>query len=346
MKPENILYPVQYLRAVAALAVFYFHFVVILGEENATSKAMPIEQIGAAGVDLFFVISGFIMAMIAWNGSFKPLTFLRNRLVRVAPLYWTVTLVVFAIALFAPTLLGSTMADVVQLFHSLLFVPNGLDAKSSVPTLIVGWTLNYEMFFYVLVAVFGGVFKDRFQLSTIAFICVLVVIGLFLKPANGYLKFYLNPIILEFAMGILVFHGWRSTLGRIPTAVSASLLALSLVAIVVSFNRNPGELRTLYWGMPAALLLFASLHFIKIKSEWLRSLGDWSYSIYLIHLFIIMGVVKIIAPALQPYTIPLPLLIVLVTAVLIASSAALYRWFEQPITAALKSRTSPQNSNS
>jgi peptidoglycan/LPS O-acetylase OafA/YrhL len=324
MKPENILYPVQYLRAVAALAVFYFHFVVILGEENATAKAMPIEQIGAAGVDLFFVISGFIMAMIAWNGSFKPLTFLRNRLVRVAPLYWTVTLVVFAIALFAPTLLGSTMADVVQLFHSLLFVPNGLDAKSSVPTLIVGWTLNYEMFFYVLVAVFGGIFKDRFQLSTIAFICVLVVIGLFLKPANGYLKFYLNPIILEF-----VFHGWRSTLGRMPTAVSGLLLALSLVVIVVSFNRNPGELRTLYWGMPAALLLFASLHFITIKSEWLRSLGDWSYSIYLIHLFIIMGFVK-----------------VLVTAVLIASSAALYRWFEQPITAALKSRTSPQNSNS
>ena len=334
---QDVLYPVQYLRAVAALAVFYFHLSEAF-KNHSSSNGVPIEQIGAAGVDLFFVISGFIMAMIVWNRPTTFSGFLKDRLIRIVPLYWMLTLVVFAIAVFAPTLLGSTKADLLQLFHSLVFVPYGVNESSSVPTLVVGWTLNYEMFFYCIIACFAGFAKDRWLIATSTFICGASLAGFFIQPSNGYVAFYLDPIILEFPMGILVFHYWRLTSNKQNKFFSGALFVASIIAIALLFNKDPGQYRFIYWGIPAALLLYAALNVITFKSEGLRLLGNWSYSIYLLHVFLIMGFHKVLVPTLPTMTIPWFLMVATVTVSLIAVSAISFYVFERPVTRWLKSK--------
>ncbi len=334
---QGVLYPVQYLRSVAALAVFYFHLSETF-KNHSSSDGVPIEQIGAAGVDLFFVISGFIMAMIVWN---RPVTFsgfLKDRLIRIVPLYWLLTFIVFAIAVFAPTLLSSTKADPLQLLHSLFFVPYGMSENSAVPTLVVGWTLNYEMFFYCIIAVFAGFAKDRWLIVSSTFICGLAFAGFFIQPGNGYIAFYLDPIILEFPMGVLVFHFWRMTSNQQNKLISAALFVTSVIAIALLFNKDPGQYRFIYWGIPATLLLYASLNFFTFKNEGLRKLGDWSYSIYLLHVFMIMGFHKVLVPALPQITIPWPLLVATITAALITASIVSYYLFERPVAQWLKRR--------
>lgn len=337
---NNTLLPVQYLRAVAALAVYYFHFYVVRhGSYEANDP--PIEQIGSAGVDLFFVISGFIMAMLVWNRQTTFSGFMRDRLIRIVPLYWVGTLVVFGIALLIPTLLGSTQADPFQLLHSLFFIPYGVGEVSSVPTLLVGWTLNYEMFFYLLVAISVGFANDRSLLRTSGVICALVALGVVINPQNRYLEFYLDPIILEFPMGILVYHFWRLSPGGINKAVSVALFTASIAAIIVLFNKDAAQFRYIFWGMPTALLLFASLQVITFRSKFLKALGDWSYSIYLLHVFVIMGFHKLIGPALSLETLPWPVYFSLVTLVLVGVSAVSYYCFEKPVQNWLKARLQP-----
>lgn len=315
--------------------MFYFHLSETFKKHTSTNE-IPIEQIGAAGVDLFFVISGFIMAMIVWNRPTTFVGFMKDRLIRIVPLYWLLTLIVFAIAILAPTLLGSTSADPLQLLHSFFFIPYGMNEGTSVPTLVVGWTLNYEMFFYVVIACFVGFAKDRFLIVSSIFICGAALVGFLIQPSNNYVAFYLDPIILEFPMGILVFHFWRLTLNRQSKYFSGALFAVSIIAIALLFDKDPGLYRFIYWGIPAALLLYAALNVMTLRSEWLRLLGDWSYSIYLLHVFLIMGFSKVLVPALPTMTIPWVLLVAIVTTSLVAVSAATFYIFERPVTRWLK----------
>ena len=334
---KDVLLPVQYLRALAALAVFQFHLSATVNGHTPSGN-VPVEKIGAAGVDLFFVISGFIMASVVWN---RPITFsgfMLNRIVRIVPLYWAATFVVFGIALFAPTLLGSTTADPMQLLHSLFFIPNGMNASSPVPTLIVGWTLNYEVFFYCLIAIFASLINDRKLILTSLVMCCLVAAGFMFQPENEYAQFYLNPIILEFPLGILVFHCWRLTKETEINFFYGLLFWIGFVLIAAHSINSQHGFRVLQWGVPSALLLYGALRWVTLESEPLKLLGDWSYSIYLLHLFLIMGFHKIIIPVFMPSQAYMPVFGVLITASLISISALSYYWFERPVTRWLNTR--------
>ena len=107
---------------------------------------------GGAGVDIFFVISGFIMVYTTMDREITPWSFMADRIARIVPAYWAATLGVFFLALVAPSLLQTSHMQWGELFKSLVFVPfrkaNGLVQ----PVLFVGWTLNYEMFFYLMFA--------------------------------------------------------------------------------------------------------------------------------------------------------------------------------------------------
>lgn len=125
---------IQLLRAVAAIAVVTQHV------------PIPIFGDGLWGVDLFFVISGFIMChATARSGR----NFFLKRIIRIVPLYWLGTLFIYALALTLPQLLNTTTANPVDLLKSLLFIPF-IKGGIPVPIVFQGWTLNYEMFFYGL----------------------------------------------------------------------------------------------------------------------------------------------------------------------------------------------------
>src|SRR5262249_27989563 len=154
-----------------ALGVVYFH---------TTSDAgldLPV-NVGGHGVDVFFAISGFIIAYI---GARAPDRFLLRRLIRIVPFYWAATLVVFGAAALSPQILRSTRADVVQLLCSLFFIPRETSYAGMFPTLVLGWSLNYEMYFYVVFALALAVAPRRAPL-----VCSLVIVAIaLLIDASG-----------------------------------------------------------------------------------------------------------------------------------------------------------------
>jgi hypothetical protein len=140
---DGVLQSIRTLRGLAALLVVGFH---------AAEKAGLSFKVGAIGVDLFFVISGFIIWVVTAQRPATPGTFLLNRAIRVVPLYWTITLLVAGLALLVPSLLASRVLDPARLLASLLFIPHLDAAGMPWPLLAPGWTLNHEAFFYLVFA--------------------------------------------------------------------------------------------------------------------------------------------------------------------------------------------------
>jgi exopolysaccharide production protein ExoZ len=136
---RGVLKNVQALRAVAAVMVVFVHLDQL---GVAAGGRSGLFEAGNAGVDLFFVISGLIMVLTTWGRPIGPRRFFVNRLKRVVPLYWIVTLAVFAIAVVAPSLMQATRADPVELAKSLLFIPFAKANGLVQPVAFVGWTLN------------------------------------------------------------------------------------------------------------------------------------------------------------------------------------------------------------
>lgn len=115
-----VVRPVQYLRAIAALMEVWHHSI---AQIPGIEKVLP-DSWGTSGVDLFLVISGFIMAAVTFGKDVTPWDFLRRRLVRVVPMYWLVTLAMVGLALVAPGLFRTLRVDAETLAMSLLFVPH------------------------------------------------------------------------------------------------------------------------------------------------------------------------------------------------------------------------------
>ncbi len=125
------LQSIQALRAIAATSVILVH--------------IPFIGKGAFGVDIFFVISGFIICYIS---SLNSDDFLLKRVFRIVPLYWLGTFGVFLLALVVPAWLNATTANLTDLAKSLFLIPYKREDGGTFPMLFLGWTLEYEMFFY------------------------------------------------------------------------------------------------------------------------------------------------------------------------------------------------------
>ncbi|MCV3737248.1 acyltransferase [Rhizobium sp. TRM96647] len=279
------LYGIQYLRAVAAIAVVLFH---------AAEKTGGHFAIGAAGVDVFFVISGFIMWVITARRPVTPLKFLSDRIVRIVPIYWLATMVMVAGALVG--LFPNLELTAGHVVASLLFVPMRSPSSGEIwPVLVQGWTLNFEMFFYLVFALALLLPRAR-QLATVGVaLAALTIAGAFLSTDNALLLTYTRPIILEFAIGMVLGQLWLA--GRLPGAAAG--LGLVLVAIggfaTIGIFRLPFDEWTC--GPLAAALVLGVL---ALEARGLirpfalpTLLGNASYSIYLWHTFAISVVAKV-----------------------------------------------------
>ena len=171
LNPAGNIEGIQILRAVAALMVVLHHARLSV----PGSDAWP--SFGAAGVDIFFVISGFVMAYTTSIVSSRPVAevastgllakagkFLRKRVVRVVPLYWLALLWTSRRDLMHAHIGTDLVKDFLFLPH-----PNNVFHSWLAPTLQQGWTLNYEAFFYILfaVAILFGAARNRVVLSTL-----------------------------------------------------------------------------------------------------------------------------------------------------------------------------------
>ena len=329
---SETLYPVQYLRAAAALVVVFYH-VSVLSQKTWGLDPDRIDYVGAAGVDLFFVISGFVMAMIvARPGAFDGREFWIRRIARVVPAYWVITFVVFALALAMPSLFSSTTADLPSLVTSLFFVALDHGDGDTVPLLVVGWTLNYEIFFYACVALTAGLFADRRLIGASILMICLVAAGLWLKPENPSLVFYTDPILLEFVFGILVFQTWSGTREAGPGFTPLLVFLAGAALLALQWERPVGDLRVFFWGVPAAAVLYGGLGSLTFRSAFLARLGDWSYALYLTHVFVITFYIKHAVSRVVMIELPWQVHYLIITAMSLAVAGAFYALVERPLS--------------
>lgn len=275
---------VQYLRAIAALMIAYYHLTVQVPAFESTLVA-PAVYLFNRGVDIFFVISGFVM--ITTGAKATPGDFIRKRLVRIVPLYWTLTLLVVAVALIAPHVLKTTQLSTEAIVKSLLFIPfhNAGQNGELKPLLIPGWSLNYEMFFYGVFALALLFARQWLVWVTGAVLAGMVVVGMFLQPGTA-VSFYCDPIILEFWVGMLIGK-YVSDFQKLPWVFAALLLGAGIWMLF-----EPGDFAKLV-AAGEIVLAVGMLESRIPKVAFLATLGDASYSIYLLHLFV-FGVTRIL----------------------------------------------------
>jgi exopolysaccharide production protein ExoZ len=286
------LYGIQYLRALAALAVVFFH---------AAERTGGQFRIGAAGVDVFFVISGFIMWVMSERRLTTPLQFLLDRVERIAPLYWIVTVIMIVGAIAG--LFPNMTLTIAHTLGSMLFIPVRSPSNGDVwPVLVQGWTLDFEMFFYAVFAV-ALVLPRRFRLPFIAgLFTAFVLAGLWFRPQSSLLLTYTRPIILEFVAGAILGRFW--TEGKVPgRAIGLFLVALSLCgfASVQLLHLDFDE----FTCGPLAIALVLGAVAVEASGTLprlplLAHLGNGSYSIYLWHTLAISIVTKVAAPFALP----------------------------------------------
>ncbi|MGJ8570383.1 MAG: acyltransferase family protein [Hoeflea sp.] len=329
---SETLYSVQYLRAAAAFAVLLYH---VSASSQDTWGLDPdrIDQVGAAGVDLFFVISGFVMAMIvARPGDFDGREFWIRRIARVVPAYWVITLAVFVLAWAMPQLFKASTSDLQALLISLSFVALDHGDGNTGPLLLVGWTLNYEMFFYGVIALTAGIFGDRRLIGASGVIIALVAVGQWIRPVNQTLLFYTDPILLEFVLGILVFKTWNQTRETRQGLAPLAVLVAGCVLLFLQWERPVGDMRMLFWGVPAAAILYGGLGTLTFRNAFLARLGDWSYALYLTHIFVISLYIKHIISRVTFIELPWPVHYLIMVVSACAVAAVFYMCVERPLS--------------
>ncbi len=307
---------------------------------RARAAFCALNPLGEWGVDLFFVISGFVMITSTWNEFSTPaisLRFFLRRLTRVYPPYWVAMVPIIALYIVAPHMVNGSQAVRPSIAASLLLLP-----QHGKPLLTVSWTLVYEMFFYVVFAVILA-FDRRWCLPLVTAWGVLTLIAAALAQPlhNIYLDVYASPLLLEFILG--VFAGYIVQLRGNPLPILSLALGLAGIGLAdVYYDRFDaaaglgGNLRFLCVGVPITLIFNGVVgletRYGYVLPSLLQRIGNASYSLYLWHvpLSIFLGRAS---GRLHLNTSPLAhaLWLAGVTVLVVGASMLLYRWIERPL---------------
>jgi exopolysaccharide production protein ExoZ len=338
---------IQVLRAIAAIGVVFTHAITRIGtafpDANQHSVLAGSDgqlTAGDAGVDLFFAISGFIMLYVHRDDFGKaraPLNFMIKRIIRIVPIYWSLTTAALIVLMVAPQLFTTHYRgiDLPWIIGSYLFVPIAPPGWNATPVVGVGWTLNFEMFFYVAFAF--ALFLPRRLALHLIFVGFggLVAIGVILQPSTPVLGLVTNWLLLDFLMGVAIAL-WLVARGRLPPAAAFALLLIGAVCLAATILWPPpeeGPLRLLKWGIPTALIVFA-MSSIDIPegrvAKPLCILGDASYSIYLFQFFALPAFARVMEAA-GADAIAFDVNVVILTVLVTASGFFCWLLLERPL---------------
>ncbi len=330
-----MIYNLQALRALAAWMVVAHHLREPLAEVWA-----PLGEtlIFASGVDIFFVLSGYVMVVSTRGSTTSPTAFWRQRLVRIAPLYWIITMAIFGALLLGLSPVGVATWEWRDIAASFLFM--GMERSDGYPgpLLGVGWTLAYEAFFYAVfgIALLAGKNATALVMGLI-FVCV--VIGLVAAPTSYSAQFYTAPILLEFAFGVGLAHltlkhsgGAMIVAGIVGLIVGASALAMLPSTDLITPGSTGAIWRTACFGLPSTLIVAGMIALDRAgavcHNQFVLDQGDASYALYLIHLPLIQVLEKAVGSGA----------VVLIAAppVLAVTAHLIHRFWEQPVLTILR----------
>lgn len=348
-KMSERLVPIQALRALAAVLVVIAH---AAHDADAIAARLGRAAMGVAqafdwtfGVHLFFVISGFVMAISArgFGEAGAPGRFLLRRVIRIAPLYWLLTAAALAGAAVSPALMNMPLGGLWLPLASLLFIPVARANGEIRPVLGQGWTLNYEMFFYAAFALAMLLPRRRAFLALSIGLATLVWLGRDLTPADPVLYTWTDGLLIEFLFGLWL---GAARLEGVRMARGAAF-ALACVGVAAALWLDPAQARVaapvfVLSGAPAAMLVAAAGLARPLRREGVawrlgHLLGDASYSLYLVHPFVIRlsreAWLRLVGDSLAPWVF-IPVLVLVST----LAGVALYLAVERPMTRALQAR--------
>lgn len=327
---------VQALRFIAAFAVVVLHCSFYTVER--LDPSLGLYNLGANGVRLFFVISGFVMIASSHRLEGTPYgwrVFAFKRIVRIVPMYWAITTIKLAMLLAVPAVVLHSQIDWGFIAKSYAFIPAINKDGEMHPLLGVGWTLNFEMFFYLLFALALAVRTPPLRLIA-PILCGLTILSLFRSPAwPTPLRFWADPVVMDFLAGMLIAHAAQKRLS-LPPAVAWGFVIAGMAYLFVPMPRVGvyGSVEfSLSFTVAAALVVAGTVELEdKIGSlipRWLAFMGAASYALYLIH--------PILAPIgptlLKKLGMPFPLLSIAISvAVAIVAGICTYIFVEQPVT--------------
>lgn len=302
MARPAIFINIQITRLLAAMLVLLHHAVYQITENRVPGVSHFVGNLGfdgSVGVDIFFVISGFIMIVTSadrFGSSINALTFIKRRLVRIVPLYWIFTGLMVVATFMVSNALAHPDFSISYLLSSLFFIPSRNFQNMIQPVLLLGWTLNYEMMFYLVFATCMLLPAHVGVPSIFVIIGSLALAGVFVAPsASAPLVFWTRPIIVEFLLGIVV---GLVTLRGIELGVRLAIMLVVggfgglWIASMLGWSETP--LRCLAVGLPATAIIAGSAMGPQLQqntmTQMLRFGGDASYALYLSHPFVINAV--------------------------------------------------------
>ena len=328
----------QILRFIAALGVLLSH-----AADLTLSDASPLWSFPwTAGVDIFFVISGIVMAVLTFGRFGRPgaaREFLTRRIIRIVPIYWLFTALMIATVILLPGQVRNSQADGASIVTSMLFVPWPRGDGQIVPILAQGWTLNYEAFFYLAFAL--ALLQRRGFVLLAAGFAVLAMFHAAIPISIFALHFWSDPIIIEFVAGIGLAKLWLGGARLRPAAVAmlaGSSLLLFATAEPVGLHQFG---RMVANGVPAAMLCAAFLFAVEpsapgpLRRAFAGS-GDASYALYLSHTFTINAVVLAIGGRVTGWVT-----MAIAIALAVIASLFIHRLVERPMLGALHRRIAP-----
>lgn len=332
----NKLPGLQLLRAAAAMLVLVGH--VIAEAEHYFGLGLPGDPIPwTRGVDIFFVISGFVITLSAARYAGQPAAFLWRRVLRVVPLYWLFTTLMVVALVLVPGGAKDTVFDPMQILTSYGFIPyERLDGRVA-PVLSLGWTLNYEVFFYALAALCLALPRPLFMLGLLMF--GLAVIGWLYDFSNAQLSVWTNPIILEFTMGIALARLWQRGC-HLPHGGLAvvGVVAGGVLLVILDQTTLP---RFIAAGVPATLIVAAGTLLCPNRQMQGLIWGDSSYALYLSHRFVLRGATLLLLPLLPAGYLGAVTYVVTVCALALAVGVLTHVYIEKPMLRALAAPRTP-----
>lgn len=339
---KSVLIPVQWLRAIAAIMVVVHHALYFTNTARGLPPEADRQLLGFSswgyGIHLFFVISGFIMANSA-TGFGEPgaaLSFLKRRLIRVVPLYWIVTTAFVLVVLIAPGAEAIAGSKLAYILGSYLFIPVLRVEGDLRPLVGQGWTLDYEMFFYVMFAL-GMLLPRRAAILglTLAFLA-LSWAGRDLTVSSPILFTWTDGLILEFLFGVYVGLAYQAG-WRLPRWAAVSVVGTG-VALTLLELHGPTALIA---GLPATFIIagftLGPQPDARSGPDWLARLGDASYSLYLTHT-IVLRLLWRLWTAAGGGSWPPGCFAVVAIIVSAAASIVVYRRLERPLIRFLQRR--------
>jgi exopolysaccharide production protein ExoZ len=309
---------------VAAVTVIFYHIMAPTGH-----------TLGEFGVDIFFVLSGFVIALVLDTPRITAQRFLSDRIARIVPLYWVLTLVVLAGTLVAPALFNSTTASFGNLLKSLFFIPYRKESSFIFPMLFVGWTLNYEMMFYAVAATALILVRRYRLLLASALILAVFCVANASRSHGAIAEFYSYQRIFEFPLGFVAYRIWKHGVRIRPMlAVGLAIAAYAWMAYV-SWNAL-SDSNLLFFGIPAFLLVACCLNL----ESWIGSgpltrlailIGDASYAIYLSHPYCVEAARRLMTGTSIGVSPTGPIGVTVIIIVATAVGIALYWYVDRPL---------------